>query len=106
MNWIYEEGRIYCEDENKKLMAEAILTVKTNGEVDIEHVFVDSSLRGQGIAGKIMEAVAEYLRKNRLKTTATCSYAKSWIMKNRAFYEDIISLDENEIIACKIDGRH
>ncbi|NLL63737.1 MAG: N-acetyltransferase, partial [Ruminococcaceae bacterium] len=44
MNWIYEEGRIYCEDENKKLMAEAILIVKTNGELDIEHVFVDSSL--------------------------------------------------------------
>lgn len=106
MDWIYEEGRIYCEDENKKLMAEAILIVKTNGELDIEHVFVDSSLRGQGIAGKIMEAVAEHLRENRLRATATCSYAKSWLIKNRVFYEDIISLDENEIIACKIDGRH
>ena len=106
MNWIYEEERIYCEDERKNLMAEAILTAKNNGEIDIEHVFVNSSLRGQGIAGKLMEAVAEYLRKNRLKTTATCSYANSWLMKNRASYEDIISLDENEITACKIDGRH
>jgi len=106
MNWIYEEERIYCEDENKKLMAEEILTAKSNGEIDIEHIFVDSSLRGQGIACELMETVAEYLRKNRLKTTATCSYANSWLIKNKASYEDIISLDENEIIACKIDGRH
>lgn len=106
MDWIYEEGRIYCEDERKKLMAEVIFTAKANGEIDIEHVFVDSSLRGQGIADKIMEAVTKYLRQNGLKATATCSYAKSWFKKNRALYEDIISLDENEIIACKIDGRH
>jgi len=106
MNWIYEEERIYYEDESKNLMAEAILTATNNGEIDIEHIFVDSSLRGQGIAGKLMEVVAEYLRKKRLKTTATCSYANSWLIKNRASYEDIISLDENEIVACKIDGRH
>ena len=106
MNWKYEEGRIYCEDESKNLMAEAIFTAKTNGEMDIEHVFVDSSLRGQGVASKIMAEMAEYLRKNKLKTTATCSYAKGWLVKNKAFYEDIISLDENDTIACKIDGRH
>lgn len=106
MNWIYEEERIYCNDESGNMIAEAILTTKKNGDIDIEHVFVASSLRGQGIADKLMEAVAEYLRKNRLKTTATCSYANIWLTRNRESYEDIISLDEIKIIACKIDGRH
>ena len=106
MNWIYEEGRIYFEDDSKKLMAEAILTAKGKGEINIEHVFVDSSLRGQGVAGELMETVVEYLRKNRLKTTATCSYAKSWLVKNKDTNEDIISSDENEVFACKIDGKH
>ncbi|MDD2970066.1 MAG: GNAT family N-acetyltransferase [Lachnospiraceae bacterium] len=106
MNWIYEEGRIYYENEDKKLMAEAILTAISNDEIDIEHVYVDPSLRGQGIAGKVMEVVTKHIRENGLKTTATCSYAKSWLVKNRTFNEDIISRNENDIFACRIDGKH
>ena len=81
MNWIYEEGRIYCEDDSKKLMAEAILTAKGNGEIDIEHVFVDSSLRGQGVAGELMETVVEYLRTKQIENNSNLFLCKELACK-------------------------
>lgn len=106
LNWIYEEGRVYYEDDAKKILAEAVMAVKDENEVDIEHVYVDASLRGQGIAGKLMEAVAEYLRTNQKKAVASCPYANTWLTKNKEKYEDIISADFGGASACRIDGRH
>lgn len=104
MDWKYEEGRIYSVNEKGDLMAEATFKLKENGESDIDYTYVNPSLRGQGIAGKLMEAVAQYLRGKGLKTTATCSYANIWLRRNSEFYSDIISKDlDNEAIACKID---
>ena len=54
-----------------------------------------------------MEVVADYLRKNGLKATATCSYAFAWLKKNNKSNADIISKNfESVTIACKIDGKH
>lgn len=107
MNWKYENGRIYSLNENNELMAETTFVFKANGEVDIDHTYVNPLLRGKGIAGKMMEVVAEYLRKESLKATATCSYANAWLKKHRELYSDIISEDiENEDVSCKIDGNH
>lgn len=105
MNWKYERGRIYSTDEAGNLMTEAIFKEKGNGEIEIEHIFVDSSLRGSGMGGKMMETVADYLRKEKKRTTATCSYAKSWLQKNKEAYSDIISKDEDDVIACNINGK-
>ena len=74
--------------------------------MDIDYTYVNPQLRGRGIASKMMEVVAEYLRKNSLKATATCSYANAWLKKHRELYSDIISKDlDNEAIACKIDRK-
>lgn len=107
MDWKFENGRIYSVNENNELMAETTYVLKENGEVDINHTYVNPQLRGQGVAGAMMEEVAGYLRKQSLKATATCSYANSWLKKHRDEYSDIISKDiDNEAIACKIDGKH
>ncbi|MBE6066233.1 MAG: N-acetyltransferase [Clostridium lundense] len=107
MDWKYEDGRIYSIDEKGELMAETTFVLKENGEVDIDHSYVNSVLRGQGVAGKMLEVVAEYLREKGLKTTATCSYANTWLKGHKELYADIISKDvDDEAIACKIDGKH
>ncbi|NLN41849.1 MAG: N-acetyltransferase [Clostridiales bacterium] len=106
MDWKYEEGRIYSVNENDELLAETTFVYKENGEVDIDYTYVNPQLRGRGIASKMMKVVADYLRKNSLKASATCSYANAWLKKHRESYADIISEDlDNEAIACKIDGR-
>jgi predicted GNAT family acetyltransferase len=107
MDWQYEKGRIYSVNENNELMAETTFVFKGKAQIDIDHTYVNPVLRGQGVAGKMMEIVAEYLRKESLKATATCSYANLWLKKNKEVYSDIIveSIDE-EVISCKIDGKH
>ena len=103
MDWKYKNGRIYSVDEKNELLAEATFVHIANGEVNVDHTYVNPMLRGQGIAGKMMEIVAEYFRKESLKATATCSYANTWLRKHKEAYSDIISADiEDEAVACKI----
>jgi len=107
MNWNYESGRIYSVDEKDELMAEATYVAGADGTVDIDHTFVNPVLRGQGVAGQMMEVVAAYLRENGLKATASCSYANAWLKKHRDSYPGVVSDEiDTQAAACKIDGRH
>lgn len=107
MDWKYEKGRIYSCNEKGELMAEATYVAKGNGEIDINHTYVNPILRGQGVADKMMTVVAEYLRKEGLKATATCSYAYVWFNKNSEQYSDIIARNNgSQAIACNINGKH
>jgi hypothetical protein len=89
MNWTYEKERVYSTNEEGKIMAEALLKEKGK-EVEIQRVYVDDSLRGQGVAGKIMEVVMAYLRENNKKVIPVCSYAQGWLEKNREEYQDVL----------------
>lgn len=107
MDWKYEYERIYSEDDNGELMAEVTFKHESDNEVNIDHVYVNPVLRGQGVASKIMLVIVEYLRKEKIKATATCSYANSWFKKNEQEYLDVIS-DKNidSVVSCKIGGKH
>jgi len=107
MNWQYEEGRIYSKNENGELLAETTFVKRDNGEIDIDHTYVNPILRGQGVADKMMVVVAEYLVKKGLKATASCSYANIWLKRQGGTYADIMSKDfDNDTLACRIDGKH
>lgn len=77
MNWNYEPGRVYCVDETNACIAEATYNLIDNHTVDINHTYVDPALRGQGVAGQMMEAVAQRLHKDGLKAVASCSFASA-----------------------------
>jgi predicted GNAT family acetyltransferase len=53
----------------------------------IAHVGVYPEFRGQGVAGKIMEASLEYARQNSLRVIPMCSYAAHYIRKNPQYLE-------------------
>ncbi len=99
MDFIYESNRIYRTDENNKVIAEVTFpsisdTMTSNNTVNINHTFVDNSLRGQGVAGQLMVAVAKKLREENKKAILTCSYAISWFEKNDE-YSDILANRED-----------
>jgi len=48
----------------------------------ITHVGVDPSLRGQGVAGKIVEAGLSYARRNSFRVVPMCSYAAAYIRRH------------------------
>jgi predicted GNAT family acetyltransferase len=107
MDWKYKEGRIYSTDEKGELLAEATFVRREHGEIEIDHTYVNPSLRGQGVAGKMMKVVADYIREKGLKATATCSYASDWFRKNAESYADILLKDHgDQAPACKINGKH
>lgn len=91
MEWKHEDGKICTRDEKGNIIAEACYYEKSNGDINIDHVFVNSDYRGQGLAEEAMVKMTEHLRKEGIKTSATCPYAKSWLSKNREVCKDIIS---------------
>ena len=48
----------------------------------ITHVGVHPELRGQGVAGRIVEASLAYARENSLRVIPMCSYAAAYIRRN------------------------
>lgn len=48
----------------------------------ITHVGVYPGHRGQGVAGKIVEAGLQYARQNSLRVVPMCSYAAAYIRRN------------------------
>ena len=73
-----ESNRIYYEQEGR-LLAEITFPALADGTVNINHTYVDESLRGQGVAGHLMEQTVQTLRATGRKAVATCSYAKKWL---------------------------
>mgnify|MGYP000848478914 CR=1 FL=1 len=55
MDFIEESNRIYCKDSQGKVIAEVTFPDIRYHVVNLDHTFVDDSLRGQGVAGKLME---------------------------------------------------
>lgn len=70
--------------------------------VVIDHTWVDPSLRGQGAAGKLVQAVVDALRQSGRKARATCSYARTWL-ENHPEAADVLAEDwDGGPAACKL----
>ena len=94
MNFIMEENRIYLGGDNGEVLAEATFPTISEGVVNVNHTFVDESLRGQGIASKLMKALAESLREKGGKAYPTCSYAVKWFMDNPDYSDVYVDIME------------
>ncbi|MFU0833517.1 MAG: N-acetyltransferase domain-containing protein [Oscillospiraceae bacterium] len=91
MNLNYEPERIYSVDQNHKVVAEVTFPEIRDGIVDINHTFVDDSLRGQGVASRLLEETAKILRTEGKRAVLTCSYAKSWFARHKEFSDILVS---------------
>ena len=78
----YDDRIIYVND-NDSIVAEIDFPRTRDNEITITHTFVDSSLRGQGIAKKLVEEVISIAQKEKYKIRATCSYAIRYFHDNK-----------------------
>ena len=99
MDFIIEDNRIYAKGEDGNVVAEVTFPAK-DGVATIDHTFVADSLRGQGIAGKLMEAAVAKIQSDGNKIAATCSYAVSWLGK----HPEVPHIDTGAPLACKLHG--
>lgn len=82
MEFTHNKNQIALYTEDGKLLAEITFPNINDKTVDINHTFVDQSLRGQGIAGKLMEELIQELENRNLTAIPTCSYAVKWFEKH------------------------
>lgn len=94
MEFTKEANRIFKNDETGHMIAEVTFPEISGGRVDICHTFVDDSLRGQGVAAKLMLATVGTLRAQGKKAIATCPYAKKWFESNPEF-SDVLDTEKN-----------
>lgn len=88
MELLYEDNRIYLNDESGRMVAEVTFPAVSADVVNINHTFVDNSLRGKGIAGMLLKACADKLRSEGKRAFPSCSYAVGWFEKNKE-YSDV-----------------
>ena len=81
-SFINEENRIYMIDGEGKLLAEVTFPETADGEFTIDHTFVDESLRGQGMASKLVQAAVDEIEARGGTVKASCSYAVKWLEKH------------------------
>ena len=78
MEFQKEPGRIFALGEDGKLLAEITFPTGEDGVADIDHTFVDESLRGQGVASQLVRAAAAELRAQGKRAKTSCWYAAQW----------------------------
>ena len=75
MDFTYYPNRIALLDSSGQAIAEITFPDLDGNTVDINHTFVDESLRGQGMAGNQIQSQGK-------KAVPTCSYAVKWFEKH------------------------
>ena len=96
MEFTVEQNRIYKQDDNGKLMAEVLFPAENDGVAVITRTFVDESLRGQGIAGQLMQALVAELQTQGGQVRAVCSYAVKWFAQHPE-YGDMLIKDREDL---------
>lgn len=67
-------GTFFLNDAAGKRIAEIRYQWAEANRIIADHTWVDDSLRGQGVARKLLDVLVEFARAKQLKITATCSY--------------------------------
>ena len=82
MKYIIEDYRVYLTNKDGAILAFVTFPKINDEEVIINHTYVDSSLRGKGIASKLLEEAYKKIKEQNLKAIPECSYAVKWFDDN------------------------
>ncbi len=83
-----EANRVVMIGNDGKEAGELTWREVEKGVVDFNHTYVDSTYRGQGLAGKLMQAAVERAREEKWQVIPTCSYAVKAFEKPE--YQDVL----------------
>ena len=82
MEFKHSDERIYLKNDQGQTIAEITFHPRPDGAVVLDHTYVDDCLRGQGVAGKLVQAAVDRLKAEGKPIAATCSYAVGWMEKH------------------------
>lgn len=84
MDFKQNGNQFYMGEDPARPLAEITFLDKGNKRLVVDHTYTDNALRGQGIARKLVERVADHAREHDYKLLATCPYAKK-VLSEEAF---------------------
>lgn len=85
-----KENRFLVNDKEGNMVAEITYMPSGDSQITIDHTYVSESLRGQGIAGKLIESVVQEAREQGYKIVPLCSYAKA-VFERKSEYRDVLA---------------
>lgn len=89
MELIKGENRYYKEDADGKLIAEVVYKPVDEETVEASGVFVDESLRGQGMAEQLVDYLVAEMTQQGKKIIPVCPYVVALFKRKEAKYADI-----------------
>ena len=75
------DNKFYVGEDEENPLAEVTFDTSDENNLVIDHTYVSNELRGQGMAGKLVDKVVKHAREEDSKIVALCPYAKSKIEK-------------------------
>ena len=78
MDYKEDSNRIYALDDQDNIIAEITFPDVGNDVVCIDHTFVDTSLRGMGIAAQLCDLAYDAIKAKDKKCVLQCPYAVKW----------------------------
>ena len=74
-----DHGEFFLLSKTGEKLAELNYFFETPNRINANHTFVSETLRGQGVAEQLYQALSQFVRDNQLELNPTCSYiAKKW----------------------------
>lgn len=80
-------NKFYIGESESEPIAEITYKEKDADTIIVDHTYVSDELRGQGIAGKLVEKITSYAREEGLKIEPTCPYVKGKMEKTEAYHD-------------------
>ncbi|HBX25691.1 MAG TPA: N-acetyltransferase [Firmicutes bacterium] len=84
MEFKKERNKILLMNENISI-GEIDFSYLDEKNISIDHTYVNSNYRGQGIASKLILEVIQFVKENSLRIKPTCSYAVSFFQKHNEY---------------------
>ncbi|MGM8363900.1 GNAT family N-acetyltransferase [Virgibacillus sp. W0181] len=81
------EGKFFVGENETSPLAEITFQQKDDRTLIVDHTYVSDELRGQGMAGKLVEKMVTYAREEGKKIIPECSYAESKIKKTPEYHD-------------------
>ena len=85
-----DKNKFYIGESSQNALAEITFVPDGESKIIVNHTYVSESLRGQGIALKLVEKVIEYARQENIKIIPLCSYVEKVMTRNEE-YKDVLS---------------
>lgn len=82
-----QSGEFFSLNASGQRVAEMSYVWSNEHKIIANHTWVDDSLRGQGVARQLLDALVAFAREKTLKIVATCSYVDVMFKRDKSLVD-------------------